>query len=666
MEPLITKQVLTPSINEIVALHLRYSSGAHPLRIKAFAEMVAKTLFLHRDSVGLTITEIAKTISSILNCKDIYRKSVNSALRMLLSQNVVKVTNDKWELTEIGFKAIGSDLQKSQLRTESVIRRHFGEEMPIDQLRMWFLECSVIFFSKFGDRWVFSICRGVPLRSNLPYDLDDLIKPLIDSHGLSSYAQNLTRGFREFILSNSPEDAEQLWSFGQAMFATRLVAANISSDPITTNEISNSVILLDTNVLFVASLEKHQLALPLVALSKALSNLGVSLHFVHSTKEEYDRILFYRTQSLGRIASRFDREVLLASKDHFIRTALARGCETIEDFERFFESICSPPTSLDDSRPISLLDYPELAHAVDNGLRDKELQSGISKSWLALRHREKTTRALEHDASLIHSIRQLRSEGRKAWGLTLDRTLHDYDLKHTGKNDYPLLLSLDVLLQILAVEQTDPDFNPIAFAPLLANIMAYQFEPTLRAFALEDLEWLLDIEERIADLPRDEIRTLAERVNRARLSGKDQDDPEIRLELQRAFQGRKLRVVKDLDQANKLIQTKDDQLKSEYEKRARVESAMRVEIKGRTYNKLRMRFILNFIGKIALASLSVGAITFTIHYFIGGSNLWPHFLGALSIVGFIFRATQNSIPRYRKLDEEADIITDQEVNSLRK
>ena len=53
--------------------------------------------------------------------------------------------------------------------------------------------------------------------------------------------------------------------------------------------------------------------------------------------------------------------------------------------------------------------------------------------------------------------------------------------------DMPLLLSLDVLIQVLGLDAAGPDFDPSVFAPLMASIIRYQFAPFIETYNIEEL-----------------------------------------------------------------------------------------------------------------------------------------------------------------------------------
>jgi hypothetical protein len=643
---------MKPSVNDLIALHLRYGAGAEPLRVRAFAEMVAKAIYL-REGLNCNIMTIRKEIARILNSSTISKKSIDHALVFLESKKLAVKDKGNWKLSQQGIDQIKSDLSRSSARIEKVTKRHFPSDIDDNIIKEWFVEVSVSFFSKFGDIWAWSICRGVPIKSSLPNNLEEVLRPTISKFKLDNMSIPLVRGFRNFITSNVQDDLEQLWSFGQAMFASRLVAANISADPITTEEFKNSRLILDTNILLVASLEKHNLATSMSALAKALKNINMELSFFNITRTEYINLVAYRSSLILKIADRYDEGLLERSNDSFLKTALSRGCKTPEDFDNFFNSIKDPPKSIDNDLTISLIDFSDLDKEIQKGILDSKLVESISHVWLKSRMRPKRKRASEHDAGLLFGAKYLRKSGNKCWVLTLDRTLHEYALKSVGPNEMPLLLSFDALIQILAIEDAGTETEATVFAPLMASILSYQFEPSLETFTLEDLGWLLDVEERCADLTPDDVEKLAIKVNQARLLGKTYDDPELRLIIQRTFQSKKFQAIDDLTKAQKLIETKDSQLNEELEKRLKIENSYLIELKSRMRKTAWQNALIKIFFCLAIFSL-VSYITVRIALELSAPGEMLSFLGVIFggvglVIGLLYAVFQNIIPNLKNL-----------------
>ena len=114
-------------------------------------------------------------------------------------------------------------------------RRHFSRDFEENVLRRWFEATAVAFFTQYGDKWVASATKMSVLRM-APAQLEEIVKKTAKAHGLEGSIETLTLGFRNFIRSQGPEDINLKWHYGRAMFAARLMAADLAADPISFKE----------------------------------------------------------------------------------------------------------------------------------------------------------------------------------------------------------------------------------------------------------------------------------------------------------------------------------------------------------------------------------------------------------------------------------------------
>lgn len=654
------------NINELVAIYLRYGTASVPLRDLAFAQMAQKVLFLRGGASS--VSEVASGIADVLNCSAVSFQSVEQGLFFLENKGQVSKNMEGWTLNSVGEQMIRKDLDRTSYRIRSILERHFPHSVDPRPLEAWFSDANVLFFSTYGDRWVAAICRGIPLKTSLAEDLKILLSPITVRHRLNVDEDSMVAGFRAFLTSSHPEDQEHLWSLGQAMFSSRLVAANVSADPITIKEIRGSTILLDTNVLIASCLKEHRLCAAISSLAMVLNQIEAELSAVQITHDEYKSVVNYHCNSIVRVARSFRRNILQKSSNAFLKTAIELGCDDPEDFEKFFYSIVQPPTSLNENQRIVVLDSSDIVSEIDNGTRDENLKKEISTVWSLRRSRPKGIKSKEHDAGLLYAAKHLRAQGKKCWILTLDRTLHEYSITHTGSLEYPLVLSLDVLIQILAVESAGPDSDASAFAPILSGIIDLQFEPLIGTYTPEDLEWLLDIEERCGDLSDSSVTELAIIVNRARLSGARHDDQELRLSIQRAFQAKKKNMVGSIESAQEMIRIQEKDLDSKDHQLSAVITALkearRKELIQKAKQTLRNGIVMWSLGALALIMLG-----YCVSLLITPPDSPAQFVGILvSFIGpaisAIFAIFQNVIPKYNSDREQVERTVNEETTKM--
>ena len=574
----------TPTIAELVAINLRYDGSAAALNIRAQAQLAAKLLFAGGRAVSQPPSELAKAGAKALGIKTLSVASIEAGLTFLADLRLARQSGERWLLTDKGYDTIGYDVDRSRSRLANVLQRHFPGRLDQTALETWFNEACVAFYGLYGTQWAAALARQTARKPLTASALNSATSDTILRSSLKGDSEALLTGFHSFLNSQDQEDIEHQWSLGQSMLAARLVAANIGPDPITATDFRDSLLLLDTNTLLVAALESHRLTDSLAQLEVALQALHVTLGRIEDTRDEYTRAVRGRMDSTLSVVGEYSLGVLRNSGDPFILTALDRHCTNLDDFRRFFDELLDPPRELPHGTPIEALHEPEIEELAKRGRTDTKLKSEIEGVWARLRGRKKGTRATEHDAALTAVAEGLMAARRKCAVLTLDRTMHEHALQRAGEHAPPLWISLDALIQVLAADSSGPDIDPAAFAPLMASIIRHQCEPVLNTYNTEDLGLLLDIEERCAALPEPSVSRIASMVSRARLSGKHRSDPELQLQVKRAFQNSKIDENADLrdmvKQSYADIRTRDSQLTHELKRRRRTRQAL-IETRAR-------------------------------------------------------------------------------------
>jgi hypothetical protein len=601
-----------PSIADLVAVNLRYDAGTGALNTRALAQLVAKLLFASGKGVAKKPKELAYIGAEVLGVKKLQTRSIDEALQLLQTIGLVKKNVSSWVLTESGYEKVSQDVERAARRVEGVISRNFPGRIDREPLLVWFRDACIGFYGQYGSQWAASIARRTPPPRLTRSATESLLRRCSRRHGLESEHDALAVGFHAFIASQHSEDVEHNWSLGQAMLAARLVAANIGPDPITIADFRDATVFMDTNTLLVTALDRHQLANSLRMLVRALNQIGVKLAIIHETRKEYERTVDYNRESTLRTIARYPFQVIRETRSHFIQSALNLGCSTTEEFERFFLEIAQAPTSVDGEMAISLMDDPQTAALAEAGKADQRLQREIGDVWERQRVRRKSPRALQHDAALTRVAEGLRVEGERCWILTLDLTMHQHSLARVGKHEPPIWVSIDALVQVLAVEGAGPGIDPAEFAPLMTSIINHQCEPMLGTFVVEDLGTILDIEERCADLEEESIVEIASMVARSRLSGKARNDPELQLQVKRAFQREKLEIEKKLETTSAELSLRNREIASQELRRVNAESGyMRVRV-GQIRRRALLRGLLEGgLSLSAAAALAMAAFRAT-------------------------------------------------------
>jgi hypothetical protein len=634
----------------------------------AYGQLVTKTLFV-AGGRRMYAHGIAEDMAKVLCIARVPLNAVERALKLLEGKGIVRSTAGQWILTREGQSSTEKDVARAFDRVESVLKRHFPPRIPTSKLRPWFNDACVVFFGSNAERWVASTCRGVHLRSAIPGDLSDMLAGPIEKAGLTHDKLALEQGFRSFIGSTDTEDTEQLRSAGMAMFASRLVEANVTADPMTVGLIRNSAMLLDTNVLIAAQLEKHRLSEALGTLGKALLSLGVVPMYRRRTADEYDRAVSHMREVTLRVVARFPLKVVAEAKDPFMVTALARSCQTKEDFERFFDDVRMPPDAIG-TLPITVVpDSPELDEAEREGENDEALKLRVANAWLRRRKRKKSEPAVLHDAGLISVATHMRTSSL-CFILTLDMTLHEDALEHSGPQEAPLCIAVDALLQILAVDGTGSDQAAAEFGALMASILDFQFDLPPDAFAVEDLSWLMDIEERCADLPVQRVKELANKISRARLAGKRADDLSLRLEIQRCFQADRLTLDKDLENARGQVRIHREDADTERLRADRTRDGWVSERAGNIRSQARLRAWIESSAWLLVAAVAAVGLIELEHLAFPHAGRWLVIWNLISIGGPVLGALSTVLfrilPTYRRVVSAANEQAEKDIKNKEK
>jgi len=664
-----------PTIEDLVAINLRYDASSGQLNVRALAQLVAKLLFAGGQAVSQSPEQLGKAAGKVLQVHRIAPSTIKTALGFLRDNGLARESSSRWLLTDFGHRTIQADVSRAVVRLEGVLARHFPDRLDRSALGEWFRNACVAFYGMYGTQWAAALGKQAPPKPVARGDVRTLLEEATRRAGWQSERQVLSEGFYAFLNSQHTEDAEHQWSLGQALLASRLVAANIGPDPITAADFRDSTLLLDTNALIVAALEAPRLA----ALGTALASLGVQLGYIEETREEYGRVVDHKRTSVLALIDSIDLKVLRDSRDDFIGKAVERYCTSASDFAQFFDALLDPPTALPDGSAIRLLSDDAVRAFAQAGVADDKLKQGIATIWRALRNREKGGRAVEHDAALTAVAEGLRGTGQPCVVLTLDLTMQENALRRAGPQDLPAWVSIDALIQVLAVDGSGPGVDPAKFAPLMASIIRHQCEPSLNTYDAEDLGIILDVEQRCAALPEDEVRSIATMVARERLAGKRRDDPELQLKVRRAFQrghvDENVALQRRVEDSTLEIRRRDKRIVEEACKKQAVRTAF-VASHSRELRRVATRGLLLRLFGASIGAVVLGTLGLLLAREIVETGFGVDFISvaalaltpAFGLVGWFFKKV---VPRWRlshasaetKAEEESDAAEADAVNT---
>ena len=644
------------SIRDIlVPTHLYYDAGTRSLRARAFAEIITKILFLKPDKKA-RFTEIAEEAAKIVGVPRLTVQDVQSGIEFLKEKGVITKSGNFWFLKHEESERITVDLQNAQSRIDHILDKHFGTKIDRGVLRAWFKSVAVEFFGRFSEVWAKKLKREAP---KLP-DSDQIKSIIIGSikeHHLEVDTQTLTDGFNSFLRDNGDFIVEQqIWSFAQAMLAARLVTASVGPDPLSIGEFRDAKLLLDTNVLFTAALEKSRLSSAFSALAASIKQIGAAFLITIETEQEYEAVVARKRVEAIRAVENLPLEVLEESKDPFLKTAISRGCVDRKSFDTFFGSIQHAPDKIGDEE-IKRSDDEKIGAAIEAGRKDTKKQAQIAAEWKAQRHYDKPKRSVEHDAALDSVVDYLRKDGTKSYVVSADGPMQTLAVRWAGSNP-PSWIGIDTLIQILAVSSGGPGHKPENFIPLFGTIIRDDIHYDDMVYTLEDLDALLDLEERVKELSPREIEAFATKMRHLRMAGKPKNDSELQLEIRRTFQRKKMTGTENTAKLEKTIGETRESLKKESEHGTATMTALVKQIYQIEKIKKIGWWVLKLFGilvvGIVLSYLGIRAIS------ANDPNL-GYFLLTLGVAEFLIPLFVWMMPAYKKIDGEAKLLAEKKA-----
>jgi DNA-binding transcriptional MerR regulator len=302
------------------------------------------------------------------------------------------------------------------------------------------------------------------------------------------------------------------------------------------------------------------------ALEIALKDINSELVILHPTKEEYGKVCSHKRADVINAFRDYPLEIVLGMDNQFIQNGVKRGHRTEKEFIEFFESIKSMPKSMPGGMPIKIIDDPETDAEARLAEKDDGLLHLVQQSYLDLRtandFSKKGPMGLRHDAAILRIVDHLRKIKPKTHILTYDRSLRVCSAKRVGKSNPPTVLMLDGLIQVLAIHNGGPNRSAADFAPLLSSIILKRCNPSKRTYKIQDLQWLVSINDRAADFPPETIKKFLATVVQHRLSGARADDINLAIAVNRIFQDEKKNLNEVLqsysERAKNAEKSKDD------------------------------------------------------------------------------------------------------------
>lgn len=551
---------MTINENTIKTIYLRHDSSSQSLSNIAISQIIIRILFLN-DS--LTKESIKTKIKQEFDV-EISNDRINKGIEVLIKDNYIQKEEGKEEyyLSENQKEKLErKSLEKDEIHDE-IIKEYFKEvNLENDLIKDWFINSSITLFRAFSKIWIKELFQEY----NKYEDRNRLkIITIISDYTVSNYSfdsdtiESLTNYYLSFLSSTDPRTNTLIWEYGTSAFSAMLINSGSGIDNLTIENFKNNLCILDTNILFSIKLGSDTYSESLKTLEKVFLDLNIKAEYLHITEREYKNTFSEKTTQLLNTVKRFPLGLLEKSSNALVKKGMSLGCVEFEDFENFSSNLMEIPKTFSRKVYINKLDNKEIQQQVSKAFKNETLKSELSQLYNKIRHKVKHKNSLNHDSGIISVAEHLRNKKIKCFILSHDSSICEFSKSKPIYNDKkPIAISLDSLINIFAIGNGDIDIDPTDFSNLFANIVKNKFLPNYTSFRIEDLERMVEIDERIAQLPDDSIVRIAKSVQKKSLVGRPKD--EITLYINRAFQKEKLKLKTDLENVNsELIREKSE------------------------------------------------------------------------------------------------------------
>ncbi|MBE9577043.1 hypothetical protein [Flavobacterium proteolyticum] len=633
-------------------LHLRLDSTSKSLTKNAISQLIIKVLFQHEKP--LKILQIETDLEKILKTK-IETNRVLEGLEKLIEKKEINFEKDSYELTRPNRRELEKRYSESKNRLNRIIEKYFSPfHSDKDVVIEWFSDATVEFFKSYSIEWISDLCytKSEKLKTKKENIFKHIERRTQHNTELDKEDKtNLIESFVECIVHKKDSDLDALlWEYGTSAFAANLLQSSIGADPISINAFRDSKCVLDTNVLMNIGLEASEYHYAIKKLDTIFNELNINTGYFHITEQEYIKTVANKKKDILKTASKFAFEVIKETDDHFIQSAIKRKCRLYEDFETFTEQISLPPKRLDEKKEINLFNNDEnLDIEIQNAQNDAKKKEHLNSLFKDVTGNNKKEAPLLHDVGLIAGIEYYRKT-EKAFVLSQEISINKYSHTKPIKDNLPIAIKLETLINMLAIDNGGTDVNPTDFSNLFADMIRFNLQPDKNTFEIADLSKLLETELQIEQLPSEEVIKIANNLHKNRIKGLPED--EISLALNREFQDVKLKFVADLDVAYESLSYEKREKEIKTNQLSKTEKALRDIIYAEELKKFDNRVFKNQLIWYGAIPLCITILTCIGIYYFNNDNQTDYMNFVISIiiniVFWVFTSLIIITPKLRK------------------
>lgn len=571
---------------------LRHDNTLKSLTKQALAQIILKLVYIN-NTKGLSIKQVRGLVKSETGV-NFSQDDILKSLRWLENEgDRVYQKNGKYRVKQKHYNLISDEVkQTSQIHNEAV-KKWFGSSESYkmnegsDIVLDWFQNLMIEFFKDYSYDWIRDLMKQKGNGRKKTPNLENIIdKSLKQSSILEDDYGWMKNQFVKFVESDTIEDNQILWNYASSRFSATLLTARNYADDFSLEQFEGATFILDTNILMILELEEYEKSQAISTLAEFFKKHKITPKYFYISKQEYGRAIGPKRTSTLNAFDKYSFNVFSQTDCVFIKTAIKRACTSRDDFERFFDQIMDVPEQFGDNLKLECEDSKELVNVFEEAEQDEKIKDGINKIYNRRTGNDKRETPKKHDAALYKGAQYLKKEG-KTLILTRDSILREFAYEDAVRDELPLAIGIDSLIQLLALDAGGSGNTSTNFIPLFSKLVQASLFPEKDMFKPEDLEYILESKMNILQLEDDYIVEIAKKVNKLRYKRSEDDD--IALEIRRLFQsgvgdmkeeykkavGEKYRAEKDVQHLgsklssmeHELYQSKYDNLKNKWKKK---------------------------------------------------------------------------------------------------
>ena len=606
--------------NILHSVYLKHDTSQKSLTKQALAQIILKIIYQNGER-GIKTQKIRRQLK-ILTGVSFDTNDIEAALLRLKNvDKKIHVKNGNHFIHQDYRDTIATAVEESSMLHEKVINKWFGKSEIIrfdyNKLEDWFKNLLIDFFKDYSNDWIRDLKPGKNNGKKNRPNIDTLIdKRLIQSKIDQAERLWLKQQFVGFIESEEKDDIDLLWIYGSSMFSATLLTARNYADEFSLEIFKEADFILDTNILMILELEGFEKNYTLKAIEECFFNLKITPKYFKISQEEYLRTIGPKRDSTLAALEKYEFDVICELDCAFVQTAIMRQCRSIEDFKQFFLEVADIPSRFHEKILLQCEDYSELDQEIVQGENDEKLKQEINKIYRKRANVDKRDRPKQHDAGLFRGVEFLNKD-KKTLILTMDNVLRELAYENTIRDNYPLAIGLDSLIQMMAINSGGTDIESSNFAPLFGRLVKASLFPEKETFKPEDLEFILKTRIQISELPKEKVLAIAKTVNTLRMKGVPDED--IVLEIQRAFNVNVSGFTDEIDRLKSQKQQEKDKLSRAELEKDKLESELFKDKYKIELQVLRIKVLINWVKSIGIL-LFIGILVYVILYFISTTN----------------------------------------------